>query len=319
MIFHQFKEYLAEVNYKTGILKFQKREIESAISYLKKATNLNGLVDLYFRDLAQIYLAKANLIAQDQNLPLVERRRLTQLAISNGIDSINQAIRNSPFNVANWNVRGYFYRNLIGIERAGELALDSYRRAVELESSSPYSFGEMGRVYILMAQDFERKGMEDKRKNALSLAIENLEKAIELKSDYAPALYLLAVAFDQKGEIDQAISKLEQTKRISPFDIGARFQLGMLYWRKEDLERAENEFKEILNLNPDYSNARYMLGLIFDKKNQKEKAIAEFEIVSRLNPENQEVKKILENLKKGLPALEGIITPVEEMPPEIQR
>ena len=65
-----------------------------------------------------------------------------------------------------------------------------------------------------------------------------------------------------------------------------------------------------------------MLGLVYDKKGEKEKAIKQFEKVLELNPKNQEVEQILENLKKGLSALEGIIPsqpPIGSTPPEIQK
>jgi len=318
----QGQKYFAEINYSKGIELSQQGNIDQAIDYIQRATSLNPSVDIYWRDLAQLYLSRANLISQDQKLEAEQKGQLVHQAITNGVQSLNQAVNTSLFNVANWNVRGFFYRSLIGVPGAGEIALESYRKAIELEPASPFAYGEMGRVYILMAQDFREKQMEEGRQEALSLAIRNLEKAIELKSDYAPAHYLLAVAYDQQGKEDEAVSRLEETKRLFPQDIGISFQLGMLYWRKEKWDKAQKEFEEITKLNPDYSNARYMLGLVYDKKGEKNKAKEQFEKVAQLNPENQEVKKILENLNKGLPALEGITPaqpPIGEIPPEIQK
>lgn len=321
-LFSQGQKYLAEVNYRQGIEFSQQGDINRAINFSQRAAFFNPSVDSYFRDMAQLYLAKANLIAQNQQLSPEEKRQLTQENIAKGVQALNQAINLAPFNVANWNVRGFFYRNLIGIPRAGELALESYRQAAELEPASPFPYGEMGRVHILMAQNFHQKKMEKEKEEALSLAIENLEKAIQLKSDYAPAHYLIAVAYDQQGREEEAMVRLETIKNIFPQDIGISFQLGMIYWRKEKLKEAQREFEGIVKLNPDYSNARYMLGMVYDKIEEKEKAKEQFEKVSQLNPENQEVAKILENLKKGLPALEGIIPaqpPIGELPPEIQK
>jgi len=321
LFFSQGRKYLAEINYSQGIKFSQQGDIDRAINLTKKATLFNPSNDIYWRDLAQLYLAKANLIAQTDTYTAEQRRQFIQDNIANGIQSINQAIGLAPFNVANWNVRGFFYRNLIGVPGAGEVAIESYRRATELEPASPFPYGEMGRTYILMAQDFRAKQMPDKERESLSSAISSLEKSIELKSDYAPAHYLIAVAYDQQGRKDEAIARLEKTKNIIPNDIGISFQLGMLYWRKEELDLAQSEFERIIELNPDYSNARYMLGLVYDKKGEREKAKEQFERVAQLNSENQEVKKILENLTSGLPALEGIIPsqpPIGENPPEIQ-
>jgi len=142
------------------------------ISYLVKAAQLNPLMDNYWRDLSQLYLAQANLVAQDQTISLEEKRNRINLMVGLGGEAINRATNLAPMNVANWNVRGFFYQNLIGIEGAENQALASYRRAIQLEPSSPFSYGEMGRVYILLAQNYGQKGDEDKKAENLNLAIE---------------------------------------------------------------------------------------------------------------------------------------------------
>jgi tetratricopeptide (TPR) repeat protein len=322
LLIFEGRAYFAGVEYSKGMGAFQRGENNLAIVSLQRAVTLNPSVDFYWRDLAQLYLAQANTISQDPELSSEEKRQLTQQAVANGIDALNQTIDIAPFNVANWNVRGFFYRNLIGISGAGELALESYRKAITLEPASPFGNGEMGRVYVLMAQDFVNKANKEAAEEALSLALKNLNESLDLKSDYAPAHYLLAVVYDQQGKENEAIEKLEELKLITPNDAGITFQLGVLYWRREELNKAQVEFTKAINLNPDYSNARYMLGLVYDKLGEKEKAKEQFEKVTQLNPENQEVKKILENLNEGLPALEGIIPaqpPIAEIPPEIQK
>ncbi len=325
LFFFQGQKYLAEVNYLKGIRLSQENEFVQAMGSIQRATAFNPSVDAYWRDLAQLSLVRANLIVQDDALEDEQKNRLIQEIIANGVYYLNQAVNVSPSNVANWNVRGFFFRNLIFIPGAGERAIESYLKASELEPASPFPYGEIGRVYILMADIFKREEMLDQKREALLLAIENLQKSIELKSDYAPGHYLLAVAYDQQGKKDDAIARLEEIKRTAPENIGILFQLGMLHWRKEDMEKAQDEFERVISLNPDYSNARYMLGLVYDKKEEKEKAISEFEKVAQLNPDNQEVQQIIRNLKDGLPALDGIVTlddlpelPIEEIPPEIQ-
>jgi tetratricopeptide (TPR) repeat protein len=67
-------------------------------------------------------------------------------------------------------------------------------------------------------------------------------------------------------------------------------------------------------MNPQYSNARYFLGLIYSRAKSTDAAIAQFEEIMKLNPDNQEVKKILDNLRMGKPALDGIAPPAT--PPE---
>lgn len=306
----QFQKYLADIYYQKAGQKAGEN-IDLGIELLKKTIKLNPQADVYWRDLSQISLLKANQIAQDQKLSEDEKRNLVNQVISDGIFAINQATSLSPNNVANWNVRGFFFRNLIVVEGAGQLALDSYGKATVLEPTSPYSWTEMGRVYILMAQK-----LADSKTGLLSRAKYNLEEAIRLKDDYAPAHYLMAVVFSQEGKEKETISKLEETIKIAPQDPVLVYQLSSLYYRANELKKAEELLKGTILTYPQYSNARYLLGLIYDKKGEKEKAIDEFEAVANLNPENDEIRKIIENLEKGLPALEGIVPAQEILSPQ---
>lgn len=323
IFFSQGKRYIADINYVNGIKSSQAGNIDQAIFLIKeKAIELSPGIDIYWRDLGQLYLAKANLISQDANLTPEQKPDLIKIIIAKGIEAVEKAVDISPANVANWNVRGFFYRSLTGIEGAGERALESYRKAIELEPASPFAQGEMGRVYVLIAQDFVRKQMEGAQKETLSLAIKSLNRALELKPDYAPAHYLLAVVYDQQGNIDEAIRQLKVTKSTAMADAGVAFQLGLLYWRKNEIDRAQKEFKQAVELYPQFSNAQYMLGLAYDAMNLKEEARQQFEKVGELNPDNEEVKKIIDNLQRGLPALKGVVVsqpPIQESPPEIQR
>lgn len=315
----QSQKYVANIYYKKAVLRSQ-TNLEVAIEAIKKATKYDPKNDLYLRDLSQLLLFKANQLALNENISLDEKKGSVNQLIEEGLKTIEEATSFSPYNVANWNVRGFFYRNLIGIQGAGEMALASYRKAIELEPNSPYPFAEMGRVYILISQDFANKGQEDAKKEAISLAKAKLEEALQKKPDYAPAHYLMAVAFSQEGKEIETISKLEETLSLTPNDLGVAFQLSLLYYRANNLEKAQNLLEKILGNFPNYSNARYLLGLIYDKKGDKEKTIEQFKKVFEINPENEEVKKILDNLEKGLPALEGILFPKtlsEERPDEL--
>ena len=112
------------------------------------------------------------------------------------------------------------------------------------------------------------------------------------------------------GKIKEAIAKMEETILIAPSDVNLVFQLGLLYFNGDQFENAKLALERAISLaiesNQEYANARYYLGLTYDKLNQKEKAIEQFEKIQTANPDNEEIKKILFNLKSGKPALEGI-------------
>ena len=160
----------------------------------------------------------------------------------------------------------------------------------------------------------ERTRLDEIRIKTLQEVEQNLRKAISLKIDFAPAYFLLAQTALRVGNTQVAIQSAEAAKLAAPQDIGIAFQLGLLYYQSGDLNRAEVEFLRAVAFSPNYSNARYFLGLIYDRKGDKGKALAEFEKVRAFNPDNNEVQKILSNLRAGRGALVGIVPPGE--PPE---
>lgn len=309
------QRYAAEVFYLKGIKEWQRQNKERTISNLEKAIKIYPKVDLYYRDLSQVYLAKA--------MEKIQRGETDiQFEIANALSFANLAQNLNPKNVANWSVRAFTYESLIGIASGAEdWAIKCYEEAIKLEPSNPYFLTRKG--VILVRKGILSQNEEEKRKY-FEEAQESFQKAINLKSDYAPAHFQLAVLWQTEGKIDQAISKLEETKNLAPFDIGLAFQLGVAYYQKGDFQKAKEELERATILDPNYANALYFLGLTYDQLGERDKAIEKFQKVSDLNPDVEEVKKIISNLKAGKRALEGVFQPVppqapiQEKPPEIK-
>jgi len=322
LLFIGGQKYIAEAQYLKGARASSQGDLDGAITSVLKAATLNPAVDLYWRDLSQLYLARVNQIAADESLSQEQRAQQTQVAVSNAVAAARTAGTTAPVNVANWNVQGFVYRSLIGIQGAENLAVEGYTKASELEPTSPFPWTELARVYVLQAQSLsQQENTEQQREEVLQKALDSLEKSLELKDDYAPAHYLTAVVYEQQGNSKEAIAKLEETKRIAPNDIGLAFQLGTIYWQQRDLNEAQAELERAKEIDPNYSNARYILGLVYDAQGETEKAKEEFTVVEQRNPNNEEIKKILANLEQGLPALEGVTPqepPIQQAPPEIQ-
>lgn len=314
------QRYFAEVRYFQGLAAWQRGEMEESSNFILRATNLNPRLDLYWRDLSQISLFRLQSLLRRTDLSREDLTTQAQNLIVSAVNSANQATVLDQNNVANWNIRGFVYRNLIGIlGGADDWALVSYQKANELEPTSPYILTEIGRVYLLKSDLLAQSEKEQEKIENLVKAKENFEKAIKLKSDYAPAHFLIAMINVRENKIAQAIEKLEDTKVMAPFDTGLAFQLGLIYYNDNQFEKAKEEFERAVLIDQNYSNARYFLGLIYDREGKKEEAISQFEKIEELNPDNDEVKKILANLRMGRPALEGVVSgqpPIEEKPAE---
>lgn len=222
-----------------------------------------------------------------------------------------------------WRTQGALYELIIPfIQGAEQFAFSSYQKAVELDPSNPSVFVDLGRAYLIFADRIQtimnqpqaaanRSELQKVRTSALQEAQKALEKAAGLKPDFAAAHFLLAQTALRMGNVQSALQSTENAKISAPFDIGVAFQLGLLYYQINDLDMAQAEFERAVSLNVNYSNARYFLGLIYDRKGSRNQAIDQFEKILVLNPDNQEVQRILMNLRTGRSALEGIVPPAE--------
>ena len=307
LFFMEGQRYIAEVRYLQGITAWQEGKNDQALTYLLSAiSHSGGSQDNYWRDLSQVYLLRIQEEIQ-KGLTPEETAKVVSPLISNSVNSTKAATDIAPKNVANWSVRGFVYRQMVNVlDGAGEWAIKSYEEALKLEPTNPYILTELGQIY-------SNKDEKDK-------AREQFQKALSLKSDYAPARFQIALIYIGENKIDEAIAEMENAKRESPLDVGVAFQLGLLYYNDGKLSQAKAEFERAVSLSEDYSNARYFLGLIYDKEGNKTKVIEQFEKIEKLNPENEEVKKILVNLRANKPALEGITPaqpPIEEKPEEV--
>ena len=308
LFFMEGQRYVGEIRYLQGIMAWQAGDNQKAIDYISSAvSHTGGSVDNYWRDLSQVYLFRITDELGRKDISQEELKKVIPPLVSNAINSAKQATDVSPKNMANWSVRGFVYRQMINISQgADEWAINSYEEAKKLEPANPYIFTELGQVYLA--------------KNETERAREQFQKALELKSDYAPARFQLALIYVSENKIAEAIGEMENAKRDSPNDVGVAFQLGVLYYQDKQYDKAKDEFERTVGLNENHSNARYFLGLIYAQEGKKNEAISQFEKIEKLNPDNEEVKKILVNLKEGKEALEGITPaqpPIEEKPEEV--
>ncbi|MCX6759772.1 MAG: tetratricopeptide repeat protein, partial [Candidatus Nealsonbacteria bacterium] len=270
----------------------------------------------------QIYLAKLNTEIKRNDIPSAQVSQNAQRLVQLSVNSAQRAISLNPSDSSNWSVKGYISLNLIPLYIGfDEEAIKAYEEAIKLEPTNPYYPTQEGIVLATAASQLKEDQKADREKK-LTDAEAKFKRAIELKSDYASAMYQLAGIYQAQGKTDEAINELKKAEIAAPFDIGLIFQLGLVYYGTGEYNDAQFEFEKAININPQYSNALYFLGLTYNKLGARDKAIEMMEKVSSLNSDNEEVKKVLNNLKNGRDALDGITpnasAPVVENPGEIQ-
>lgn len=294
--------YRAELNHVKAVNALNNQKIDKAYQHERNAVQLASFEDRYHRGLSQIYLARINKL-MNKDLGKNSQKTLQPLT-SSAVGQAQRATQMSSHNLANWANQAFIYQTLAGyaIQGASEKAIESYKKAIELSPSDPELYKNLAQAYMTKASIAARGKDEESKNKNLEKANEKLKKALELKSDYWPAVFQQAIVYNKQGELDQSIKKVKQAGEIS--NRNASFQLGVLRWRQGDLEKAQTQFEKAVKINSNFANARYFLGLIYDKQGQKQKAIEQFEKIASLGEQNKkQVDKILQRLKAGQPAL----------------
>ncbi|MBI2003350.1 MAG: hypothetical protein HYS76_02125, partial [Candidatus Wildermuthbacteria bacterium] len=142
LLFIGGQKYAADLAYMRGILAFQSGQgADKAGERVFAATNLNPSMDMYWRDLAQLYIAKLNALNSDASLGDEAKKQQMQNAVNNAATAAKQAVGAAGGNVANWHVQGFVFQNLLSVGVSGtyEMAVRSYEQAIAMEPASPFA------------------------------------------------------------------------------------------------------------------------------------------------------------------------------------
>jgi tetratricopeptide (TPR) repeat protein len=322
LIFLEGQRYVAAAAYNKALASdAQGAKVDDLVNQLSRVVNLDPSRDLYHRNLSVALFATLNDRISKKgasNLSDSDRAEISNFYAA-AEDEARTAIGLNPKNPDNLVQLAQIEQNVIGSkDGADQTARDNYMESLKYDPKNPSIYYQIGQIYLMMADLDSAKNasqqqgssqapkLSDKAKEYTTSALQNFEKAVEVKNNYIPAQFMAAVSLDRLGKIDEAIAKLEDGKKMNPQDVGIVFQLGVLYYKAGKYDQARNELEQAVKLADNYSNARYFLGLIYDKQGDKQKALEQFKKVADLNPDNADIKKIVANLEAGKSALAGL-------------
>src|SRR3989338_8339081 len=294
------RKFLALNNYSQAIVLFEKSgDIDATGKKLMKAVQMDKQ-DEYYRALSELGLVSLGQIAVSKDISADKAVALFQNNLSSAIVYAREATRLNPADPVNWMQLGRVYESVVAFKvgKADEAAINSYREALKASPLDPSPFIALARVAM------QTQKIDDAKKY--------LQSALNIKPDFADALFAFSQIEAQTGNLKEAILRMEQAAATSPNNFGVFFRLVLLQYQNNNFNAARTAFEKTVGLNNGYANARYFLGLIYDKQGLKEKAIEKFVYIQKTNPANEEVKKILSNLKNGRSALAEIAPPAPE-------
>lgn len=319
-IFFTTGRYSAEISYAKAVRADRtKADTKVLVAKLDHAATLNKWNDDYFRNLSAALLLRVQdelkTFAPNAQMTDVQKNYL-QALVAASVNASARATILSPNEVSNWLVRGEVYRSLTGlVDKSATFSLEAYKHATELEPLNPNHWNELGKTQMAIADALQPVTIskdptvaaqaKKEWQSALDEAENDFIKATELKSNYAPAHYQMALVYERENKLNEAIGKLERVLKYNDADIGVGFELGNLYTKRGgngDLDRARKVFEHVVTLAPSYSDAHWFLASLYEKLGNKDAAIKEIQTVLKLNPNNQIVKTRLQKLQSIAPS-----------------
>jgi len=159
-------------------------------------------------------------------------------------------------------------------ERQGntEKALAYLVTAKQREPEDPEILFEFGKVCL--------------QRNLLEDALPALAKAVTLKPDRDPYVYVLASANVAQGNLSKAASLFARLLQKHPHDAVLKYSIGAVNYLQGKYPEAESSLKQSLQAQPDQVAASYYLGLTYDALGQDDGAVAMFRELLRSHPEH---------------------------------
>ncbi|MCX6716262.1 MAG: tetratricopeptide repeat protein, partial [Candidatus Taylorbacteria bacterium] len=207
--------------------------------------------------------------------------------VNKSIEYSNNAIMSDVDNYNNYvsQARVAELATAMKMQKAYESAVAAYSNAIGRNPGNPSIYLNLARLYA--------------SQNKLDESIQAIGAALQVKSNYLDAVYLLSQVYAAKGNIADAITAAQFAIQLNPENALLHFQLGLLQYNKPDYAGAVTSFTQALKLSPNYANAQYFLGLSQARLNKTALALAEFEKLAASNPDNKEVALIVSTLRSG--------------------
>lgn len=292
-------QYISRVTFDRASVTFaQTGNVNDAIQGVINA-NFIYTSDVYQRALIDLGMLRLQEIIQDKNLTQDQAGDMFGEVLSSVVIVGQNALAyDSKSYITHLSLLGV-YKNLMtfGVPDAKQQAFLILEKIDEIVPNNPTMHLERARVHAINKE--------------YDSAVENIQKALEVKQNYTAAVFFLSQIQVDRGQINEAIASTRVLISANRFDPTLYFRLGILHYNQNNFQDAIVAFENALRVAPNFANARYFLGLSYYQNNRSTDAVAVFENLNSAFPENTEIQKILFNMRAGGYVLEGIQPPPE--------
>ena len=132
-------------------------------------------------------------------------------------------------------------------------------------------------------------------------AISDLDKAIELDPNYAPAYYNRGVAKAELKQYSEAIADYDKAIELDPRSASAYYNRGVTKYNLKEYSEAIADYDKAIELDPNFALAYYARGLACRELGKEEEAKDEFKKAQELDPTlifQEETKKAKKEVRE---------------------
>lgn len=195
--FYASRALAAEVKFKKALDALVANQGTQTYDLMREAINTNPFVDRYHSSYTQINLLLANAIAQNPpegGLTDQDRATIAQL-IQQAIREGQAVVTLNPQRAGNWELLASTYRSIIPFAQGADaFAVQTYNQSIALDPINPNLRIALGGLHYALG-DYDT-------------AIRVFELATFAKPDHANAHYNLAIAYREKGSIQNAVNEM---------------------------------------------------------------------------------------------------------------
>jgi tetratricopeptide (TPR) repeat protein len=303
VLFVGAEKFIALTAYAKGIAAAQNNNMSLAEQKLSQAVSLDPS-DTYYRGLVTLRLSQIQTLVNTKDISQDVLKQNFQTLFTAAEKAAQSAVQYDKTNPDNWTTLAGVYSAVVpfGVEGAYTSAKTAYDEAGKLSPNNP-------------GFDLLRAQLEISNKD-LAQAKTLTEKAISAKPNLVSAYILLAQIDAAGGNTEAAEKDLEQAVMVAPNDAGANLELGLFKYRAGNYEAAVPLLERSLIFDRSSTTAAYFLGLSYEKVGKTQNALGIFTALTKSFPNDTALAKIVENLKAGKTALDGLAT---TPPAEVQK
>ena len=230
-----------------GLIKAEKKEIDEAIFFFKKAININNKNPSYLNNLG-------NALAE---LKLLDEAK----------EKFNDAISLDKNFFQSYNNLGLIYKDQNNYDEA----INFFKKAIQLNPN--------------FADAYLNLGITNFKIGEINQALVNVIKSTKINKNFANAYINLGNILKDQGLSSQALNSYKKAIDINPKLSEAYNNIGTIFSSENNFDKAYENYKKAIDLKPNYYEAFNNLGNLFAKKKNYLEAINYYDKALKINNE----------------------------------